>query len=182
MKKIILLLLISYSGFSQLKHPETDFYLQNSKVYWEHIYEVPVKNIEESIKYFQKEVLTNFKQDNFQIIDNTISFEINDDKVNLKKYGGSTMGSVLFASSYLKYLVVIDFKENKYRVTVKDLFLDNKLYGIGHSSGDFTEYITKKKSTLFTENSLATKGIIYFDKHFLEKFDITKQPVKKNDW
>lgn len=182
MKNIILLLLISFSGFSQIKQPETDFYLENGKVYWQHVYEVPGKNIEELIKYFQKEVIINIKQDNFQNIDNTISFTIQDDQCNYKKYGGTTMGSILFVSNSMKYLVVIDFKEGKYRVTAKDIYLDNKLYGLGHDSGDLAEYVTKNNQTLFTTNNLASKGLIYFDKHFLEKFEKNTSESIKKEW
>jgi hypothetical protein len=181
MKKLILVLLISFSGFAQTKHTETNFYLENGKVYWEHVYEVPNKNIDDLIKYFQKEVLTNFKQDNFQLIDNTISFEINDDTVNYKKYGGTNMGTVLFAQYFMKYLVVIDFKDQKYKVIVKEVFLDNKIYGLGHSSGNFSEYITRKSGTAFPTGKLATTGLIYMDKNFLEKFTVSEQ-IKDKNW
>jgi len=182
MKKIILLLLIEFSSFAQIKQLDTDFFLENGKVYWQHVYDVPGKNSDELIKYFQKEVMINIKQDNFQNIDNTISFTVNDDKINFKKYGGTTMGSILFIQDYYKYLVVIDFKEEKYRVTVKEIFIDNKLYGIGQSSGYLEEYITKKKQTLFTTNSLATTGLIYNHKHFLEKFERNLTESVKKEW
>lgn len=183
MKKIILLLFISYSSFSQTKHSETDFYLENGKVYWQHVYEVPEKNIDDLIKYFQKEVIINIKQDNFQIIDNTISFTIQDDKVNFRKYGGTAMGTVIFIQAFFKYLVVIDFKDEKYRVTIKEIFLDDKLYGMAHfTSGYLEEYITKKKQTLFTTNSLATTGLIYNHKYFLEKFEKNSNESIKKDW
>jgi len=158
------------------------YYLENSKIYWQHAYDVPGKNIDELIKYFEKEVMINFKQDNFQNIDNTISFTINDDRINFKKYGGTTMGSILFIQDYYKYLVVIDFKEEKYRVTIKEIFIDNKIYGVEQSSGYLEEYITKKKQTLFTTNGLATTGIIYNHKHFLEKFERNMNESIKKDW
>lgn len=181
MKKIILLLLLfSINCFSQTKQPETNFYLENGKVYWQNIYEVPGKNIDDLIQYFRKEVLTDIKQDNFQIIDNTISFVIDNDKVNFKKYGGTTMGTAIFIQHYYKYLVVIDFKEEKYRVTVKDIFLDNKNIMV-RDSGNFEEYITKKKNTEFTTNSITIKGLQYFHKDFLNKFNINTES-KKNDW
>jgi hypothetical protein len=172
--------MISFSCFSQTKHSETDFYLDNGKVYWEHIYEVEDKNTEDLIQYFEKEVLTNFKQNNFQIIDNTISFEINDDTVNYKKYGGTTMGTVLFATMYMNYLVVIDFKDQKYRVKIKEIVLDNKSFGLGHSSGNFEEYMTRKSGSTFASGKLATNGLIYMHKHFLEKFYILTQKEVDN--
>jgi hypothetical protein len=181
--KYILLLLTTFSCLAQIKHPTTEFYLENNKVYWQHIYEVPNKNTEELIKYFQKEVMNNIKLDNFQLLDNTISFEINDDKINFKKYGGTTMGTVMFIMDYYKYLVVIDFKDEKYRVTIKDIFIDNKYFGTSiHSFGYLEEYITKKKNTLFTTNNVTTVGLGYNDKYFLEKFEINLNESTKKDW
>lgn len=181
MKKIILLLLIGFSGYCQTKQNDTDFYLENGKVYWQHIYEVPGKNTEDLIKYFEKEVMINIKLDNFQIIENTASFTINDDKINYKKYGGTTMGTAMFVLDYYKYLVVIDFKDQKYRVTIKDIFIESKLY-TAQSSGYIEEYITKKKNTLFTTNNLAVTGITYIHKHFLEKFERNSTDSTKKDW
>jgi len=182
MKKIIILLLITFSTLAQIKHPDTDFYLQNGKVYWQHVYEVPGKNTDELIKYFEKEVMINFKQDNFQIIDNTISFTINDDKINFRKYGGTAMGTVLFTLAFYNYLVVIDFKEGKYRVSVKEIFIDNKIFGPGQSSGYLEEFITKKKGSMFTTNGLATTGLIYNHKYFLEKFERNTTESIKKEW
>lgn len=182
MKKIILLLLIGFSSFGQIKHPETDFYLENGKVYWQHVYDVPGKKIDELIKYFEKEVMINFKQDNFQNIENTISFTINDDRVNFRKYGGTAMGTILFIQDYYKYLVVIDFKEEKFRVTVKEIFIDNKIYNVAHSAGYLEEYVTKKKQTLFTTNNLANTGLMYNHKHFLEKFERNLNESIKKEW
>jgi hypothetical protein len=178
MKKLILLFLVCCNGFSQTKQAETDFYLNNNKMYWQHVYETQNKSPDDLIKYFQKEVINNFKQDNFQIIDNTISFEINDDKVNFKKYGGTAMGTAFLAQMYMKYLVVIDFKENKYRVTVKEIFLDNKI----NMSGDISEFCTKKSTTAFMTGSTIVTGLTYDHKHFLEKFDIVAQPKSDNNW
>jgi len=182
MKKIILLFLVSVSVFSQIKHPETDFYLENAKVYWQHVYAVPGSNTDQLIKYFEKEVLVNFQKNDFQIIDNNIIFNVVDDKVDFRKYGGTTMGSILYIQDYFKYVVVIDFKDEKYRVTIKDIFIDNKINGIAQSSGYLQEYITKKKQTLFTTNNLANTGMIYNHKYFLEKFERNLTTAVKDNW
>lgn len=180
MKTTILIWFIGFSAICQIKQTETDFYLENQKIYWEHVYDTPGKNKDELVKYFEKEVLTNTNLGNFQFIDNTISFKITDDKADYKKYGGTTMGTVMFAQYNLSYLVLINFKNNKYRVIVKDVFLDNKINPY-RSSGELVEYISKKRNTEFTTNSLAIKGIIYFHKHFLEKFQISSNNYK-SDW
>lgn len=182
MKTTILLLLIALSVFSQSKHPENDFYLDNGKMFWEHVYQAPGKSTDDLIKHFQKEVLTNYKQDNLQLIDSTISFEIKNDAVNYKKYGGTTMGTVLFAMMQMNYLVVIDFKDEKYKVIVKEVFLDNMTFGMGHSSGKLEEYATKKSVSAFPTNKLVTTGLSYQHRHFIEKFDIAPQPATNKEW
>ena len=70
MKKLILLL-FSISCFSQIKQPETEFYLNDAKVYWQHIYELKGKKADEIALLFEKEVLSNIKQNNYKFIDNT---------------------------------------------------------------------------------------------------------------
>jgi len=176
----LLLFVVSVTCFSQEKHSDTDFYLLDKEVYWMHVYENDSLKKDELIKYFQKEVLTNIKQDNFQIIDNTISFKINDDKVDFKKYGGTSMGTAFIAQLYLTYLVVIDFKDYRYKVTIKDIFLDNKAIGSGSLTGEFHEFVLKNKNTEFLKSNTITKGLIYDHKHFLEKFTINKS--KDSNW
>lgn len=184
MKKIILLLLISFNGFSQIKHPESDFNLFEQKVYWEHIYNVPGKNIEELIKYFQKDVLQSLSNNNLQIIDNSLSFSVNNDVVDYKKYGGTTMGTAIFVSYPMNYIVVVDFKDEKYKVVVKEITITGNiitLAGTMISTDDITEYFTKKKKTVFAASSNMNSNISYYDKHFLDKFTIKNNPVSK-DW
>jgi len=182
MKKIILLLLISFNGFSQIKHPESDFNLFEQRVYWEHIYNVPGKNSEELIKYFQKEVAQSLSKNNLQIIDNTLSFTVNNDHVDYKKYGGSDMGSAIFLRYPIDYVVTVDFKDEKYRIIVKEInVVDNQSYGGINFSGELTEYLTKKKKTIFATSSLINTSTLYYHKHFLEKFEIKNSPINK-DW
>lgn len=182
MKTTLLLLLIALPVLSQTKHTENDFVLENGKMYWEHVYHAPGQKSDDLIKHFQKEVLTNYKQDNLQILDNIISFEIRNDIVNFRKYGGTMMGTAIFAQMEINYLVVIDFKDEKYKVIIKDIFLDNKAFGLVHSSGKLEEYTAKKSVSVFQTNNIVTTGLNYQHQHFIEKFDIASAPTIKKDW
>jgi len=182
MKKIILLLLISFNGFSQIKHPETDFNLFEQKMYWEHIYNVPGKKVDELMIYFQKEVAQSLSKNNLQIIDNTLSFAVNNDHVDYKKYGGSSMGTAIFVNYPIDYVVAVDFKDEKYKIIVKEIIVvDNQNNGGISFSGELTEYFTKKKKSIFATSSYMNTNISYYDKYFLDKFTIKNTPTNK-DW
>jgi uncharacterized protein (UPF0333 family) len=181
-KITILILFISCAIVAQNKHPETDFYLYEKKMFWEHVFDAPGQSQTDLMQYFEKYVLTNFKQNNFQIFENTISFEMVGDVVNYKKYGGSTMGTVIFATMQMNYLVVIDFKDDRYKVRIKDINLDDQNIGLAHSSGKLEEYTTKKSITEFQSNKLVTTGLQYQHLNFMEKFQINPQISANKDW
>lgn len=180
MKKILLLVLICNSVFAQNKHSETNFFSDNNQVYWMRIYENSNLQREDLMLHFQKEVVTNMKLDNFQVFDNTISFTVLDDKVDFRKYGGTAMGTAFIAQMYMTYLVVIDFKDYRYKVTAKEIFLDNKATGAGSMKGDLSEFILRKRTNEFVNSKIITKGLKFDDLHFTEKFSI--KATKQNDW
>lgn len=182
MKQIIFFLLISFSAFSQIKHTTTDFYLSEKKVYWQHIYEVKDKDSIELRNYFEKEILLSLKLSDLQSIENTISFKISDDSVDFRKYGGKAMTTAFLSQLPLNYLVIIDFKNQKYRVTIKEIFLNDNRTGNNYLSGNLTEFCTKKKATIFNESNTITKGLEYNNNHFLEKFTIKEDPSLNQKW
>jgi hypothetical protein len=178
MKKIILFLLISFNGFSQIKYPDTDFNLFEQKVYWEHIYNIPGKNVDELINYFQKEVTQSLSKKNLQIIDNTLSFTVNNDFVDFKKYGGSIFGTPTFLRFPMSYIVVVDFKNEKYKIMIKEINISDPSRS---SSNDITEYFTQKNKSEFKTTSVIKNSITYYHKYFSDKFIITNTPTNK-DW
>lgn len=177
MKKIILFLLISFNGFSQIKYPDTDFNLFEQKVYWEHIYNIPGKNIDELMNYFQKEVTQSLSKNNLQIIDNTLSFTVKNDFVDFKKYGGSLFGTPTFLRFPMSYIVIVDFKNEKYKIMIKEINITDMSY----HSDDVTLYFTQKKKSEFKTSSIMKTSITYYHKYFLDKFIITNTPTNK-DW
>ena len=175
MKKIILFLLISLNGFSQIKYPDTDFNLFEQKVYWEHIYNIPGKNVDELINYFQKDVAQSLSKNNLQIIDNTLSFNVNNDYIDFKKYGGSIFGTPPFVRSPMNYIVIVDFKNEKYKIMIKEINITDFSY----RRNDVTEYFTQKNKSEFRTTSIIKTSITYYQKHFSDKFIITNTPTNK---
>lgn len=182
MKKILLIFLIGFSGIAQIKHPETDFKLFEQKVYWEHIYNAPGKNINELITYFEKEVAQSLTKSNLQIIDSSLSFTINNDFIDFKKYGGTTMGTAIFLRLPMTYIVIVDFKDEKYKVLIKEITLTDDISLPQYPRDvDITGYFTKKKKSEFGTSSLTNTSIGYYHKYFTDKFAIKNNPTNK-DW
>ena len=174
MKKLLLLLLITINCFSQEKHPDTDFFINNRKIYWEHVFNFPNKDSISLIKAFKKEILLSIKIENLIESENVISFQISDDMPNFRKYGGTLMGTPFIAQMYMKYLVSVEFKNEKYRVTIKEILLTNK-----SNITEFLEYFVSSSSYKNFKNSgILSRGLSYDEKHFIEKFSINNE-VKK---
>ncbi len=180
--KVFLLFIFSISCFSQIKQPDTDFYIHENSVYWQHTYDAPNQSIEDLSIQFLKLIDGNIKFNNLKKTTTEITFEVVDDVPNYKKYGGSLMTVNYIASLYMNYNVNAEFKEGKYRVTIKNIVLDNKQAGFLKTDGKIEDFCTRNKSTEFKTGSNITQGLIYDHKHFTEKFDIKTLSNQNSNW
>jgi hypothetical protein len=168
---IIIIGLISYFNTSSQIKDTLNFKITESGFIWNKIYEQ--KN-DKLLTYFKKTVISNLKTDNLQEVENRLSFEIKEDNVDSKKYGG-TWGNTLIPLKFpLHYLVVIDFKENKYRVTVKSIKAN---YGIQVGFVDFSDVVSRKGE--IKNKKIIIRGLGFLNQHLTEKFTISE---KKDDW
>ncbi|MEN8187870.1 MAG: hypothetical protein ABFR05_12140 [Bacteroidota bacterium] len=84
--------------------------------------------------------------------------EINELSLDFKGYGASEMSTPIYiARSYVKSYFIIEFKENRYRVTIKSIKLVQK-YDDGLSKegeiSDMELYALKKRNTEFKSSFL----------------------------
>lgn len=174
-KKIILLTitLLSTYCFSQ-KYVDTlyNFKVDNGNIIWQKVFETKEFNPK---KQFIKQTITNLKFNNLQEIDNSISFSVTEDYIDFKKYGGSAFTTTFHVQEPKEYLAVIDFKKNKYRVTIKQITVDY-INSFKHKS-PLSDVIIKKKK--IRNNKRNKKDLNYYQKHFIEQFTIK---AKKDDW
>ena len=176
----IIVLLFSPLLFSQNSELKLfDFILENQELIWQHVYESDLKKEELSNLYINN-VLSSMSKNNLNQFKDRITFEIEGDKVNIKKYGGSWGSTAIFAQYPQNYLAVIDLKDNKYRVTVKNIKTDYRRAKQGFS--DLAITVTKKRKTQFKDAKSVTMGLSYIDKHFLNKFDMKKIKKEADVW
>ncbi|QOD60617.1 hypothetical protein H9I45_14955 [Polaribacter haliotis] len=175
MKRIasILLILTTLSGFSQ-KYVDTlyNFKVDKGNIVWQKVFEN--KDTLDLKTNFKEKSLINFNTNNLKETENTISFSIENDKINHQKYGGSAMFSAFYIQQVNHYNVSIDFKEKKYRVTIKN-FVSGTLNN--NKSLRLEQYVVKNNKIKRTKINI--KNLNYYQKYFTDKFTIYSN---KEDW
>lgn len=174
-KTALLILFISFSSslFSQ-KYVDSlyNFKVVDSEIIWQKVFKSKIKDLKTS---FKKSVITNIKLENLQEIEDIISFNVLNDMIDFKKYGGKTMTTTFHVQEPKEYLVVINFKPNKYRVTIKQITVNFVKTKLGPSS--FEELFIRKNQ--IKNNKRNKKDLLYYEKHFTEKFKLKET---KDDW
>lgn len=177
MKKIILLLFIlPFTIYSQLD-TLYNFKIHNNELIWQHTFESE-KTAEDLKTMYSTNTISTFNTSNLNELNNRITFHIEQDKVNFKKFGGTWGNTATFVQYPISYLVIIDFKDFKYRITIKSIIID---YGrLGTISLEDTT--TKKRTTVFKSSQAVLNGLLDYDKYFLDKYHLKNILLENDDW
>lgn len=160
------------------KTQHDNFYLKERKIIWQKIYDTN-KSLEEIENYFIKQPLTK----------------------NLKLVGSSLIGtsSLTKASSNKGYswsytdftmFITIDYKEGRYRVTLKDFKYKPIETSIGSGMFEISEqvsttlsqsYLRNKKDEI-RKNKPARNYLSILNKDFDQAFEIKEAKTEKDDW
>jgi len=178
MKKVLfLIVLVSSIGYSQTQI--SGFKLVDKKVKWQHVFEVTNYPADSLQQIFITNVLSKINTNNLNELPHRVTFTINNDEVDFRKYGGKWGNTWLFVEYALNYFVIIDFKDNKYRVTcsdVKTVFIPPLgVFKLNNTA-------TKKRQTIFTTNKTVLRGLSYLEKHLKGKFNLKTALKENNNW
>ena len=174
---VLFYLSLAISGFSQSE--TNNFVIENGKLIWQHIYETELTN-EQLIQNIKSS--GNFK--NLEISENEITGEIENLTIDYKGFGLSEMSTPVFITiKSINSFVLFELKEDRYRVTIKNIKLIQKYDDAFSKQGDISDledYALKKKNTEFKSIflNLASK-IIDFTFKSITEFDVIE---KEDDW
>lgn len=175
MKAITILLFFQVCCNAQIKHSNSDFFLQDKKVYWQHIYEA-TGNSKEDLKIFANKIFSESRLHSaLSTEENTISFTTEAEIVNYKKYGGREMTTPMILRGEMTYRVAIEVQDDRYRVTIKEIYFRNPLQQFLNTSLD--ECISKKGE--FRTSNGVSETLKYCQFHFLEKFQFKSKEESK---
>lgn len=148
--KIISLLFIL---FPILIFGQSNFLIEENQLIWQKVYEV-----KSSPEEFKSQLLKNLEFGDIDVTTDQIIATINNLKIDYKGYGASEM----FTSMYIprnnyNALALIEFKENRYRITIKDIM----------AIADYSDGLTQQgEKTQLERFAMNRKGL---RKRFIEK-------------
>ncbi len=133
---------------------ETDnFTIENGKVIWQKVYETDLTN-----ENLIGRIKTSGQFENISENEESLTAKINQLSMDFKGYGVSEMSTPMYVSrSYVKTFVLIQFKEKRYRVTLKNIKFVQKYEDALTKEGQTTDielYALKKRNTEFKSNFL----------------------------
>lgn len=152
--------------FSQQTQVLNNFTLNNKEIIWQKVFEKDSLNI----TLITNNVLSKFPVQFLNTTNSNITFQIKDDLVDFKKYGGSWGTTLIFIQLPLSYFVSIDVKTDRYRVTIHNITakVPNDLI-----STYLVDIATKNKASEFSTNKVVLKGLSYLDQYLVDKFTIS---------
>ena len=170
---IFTLLLISEFSISQVAE---NLRLDNKQIVFEKIY--PVDSLEKN--QVEKLLLSNIPKvpdlTGFSKTDEIIIAKIANATIDYRKYGGKWGNT----STILNYPFFCDvsilWKDEKYRVTISNMYFSGNPIGTIKAS----EIFTSNKGLEFNDSKITTKALFYIDSYLSDLFSINSRI--KNNW
>jgi len=161
----LLIILICFKSYSQ-DLAFNNFKLENGTLIWQKVYKTKLSN-DELIKSFKISGIIK----NFDAFDNFIIGNIKLMSIDYKSFGKSYLSTVTYISdNYFNSFILIEFKEGRYKVTLKDMKLITKYSNKQNNEFDISDFkmiFKKSPSEIFN---------FTFDKVF------TIKKKKKSNW
>lgn len=191
MKKIIVLLTLTIVSLSSYSQEGTNFVenfvIENNGVVYKKVFDLPNQSETELKKNILSFISKVPNVSNVRVIGDEIFGDISNLKVNYKKYGGSYMSTLIVLNHSMFGKLIVQTKDNKYRVLIKDIYFidDVSLLSLNSKKevdnrSDFTNFITKNDRTEFRTSNTIIKGIGYMNSYFTELFTFSNLP--KENW
>ena len=177
--RIILLFLtiVCFKSFSQGSEYE-NFKIEDRKLIWQKVYET---------EFSKDEIIKSIKESGIikeiEYLENSLTGTIENLDLDFKGFGNTEMNTAMYISrSYFKSFVLIEFKENRYRMTLKEMKLVQKYSDGLNEEGEISElgdYSIKNNNLDFKKSfKKSPSGILNFT--FDKVFEIKKK--KKSNW
>jgi hypothetical protein len=157
----------------------TSIIIKNNEVIYSKVFEVELKKNE--LINLLKLSLPNIAKFEFKIdadSDDKINGNLSGTVINYRKYGGTLMGTSMVLNYPLVANVIIQVKDNKYRVLVTNMYF--KDVEILNQKSDYIldDGVTRKKRTEFKDSSQVESILKYIDKHLTDIFNVKRDRIK----
>ncbi len=174
---LLILIIICFKSYSQELEFE-NFKLENGNLIWQKVYETELSN-DDLLKSFKTSGIIK----NLDDLENSITGTIENLDLDYKGFGNTEMNTAMYISrSYFKSFVLIELKDGKYRITLKEMKLVQKYSDGLNEEGEISklkDYAIKNNNSDFRKTFVKSpSGILNYT--FDKIFEIKKK--KKSDW
>jgi hypothetical protein len=175
MKNAVLLIILfsTLSSYSQFQKTDSigNFYVIKNKLVWQKYYHL------DDIDELDQQLKSNDLTRNLDILNFGTSAI-----TNLLDIPGNNLP--LYTKNGFKAFVVIDIKNDNYRVSVKDItfpdFVEERYYnGMRNSTGGTLDYYILRQGETIKRNNATLNVLNSFDTSFSEVFDYMGAPLKE---
>jgi hypothetical protein len=169
-------LLLLFALLPFLNHAQSNFFIEQNELIWQKVYD-----IKSSPEEFKNHLLKNLEFSDIEVSNDQIIATINNLKIDYKGYGKSAFStSAYIPQSDFHALTIIEFKDDRYRVTVKDISTSWSTESLLYNDG-----ITERIEILALNRNGFKKRFISKDAPIIN-FTLNKlfkpQKPKKDDW
>jgi hypothetical protein len=174
------LLIIFISVFiTNIQSDNENFQVENGSLVWQKVYQTDLSQ-EELIK----QIKTSGKFDEIKSFEDNLSASISRNKLDFKELGESNSSVPIYiASSDISGFILFEFKEKKYRVTVKNIKLVQQYKDALSEEGELTnieDFALKNKNSEF-RSSFLKKPAQILDYTFTKLTKIEKKSTN-DEW
>lgn len=184
LKSLILSILLTCNFINQTPEIKHNFSLTNtSTLSYNYIF---INKTDVNIEVITKHLKTLSNITKVELINNTITGNITNMRVNYENYGGKYMNTLILLNQNLNANFTIEVKENRYKLTITNiLFTDNESL-FAHQSTNTSvnqskleDYTINRRKNKFKTNKTVDKGLDYCNQYFIDFF---RYSPKKSDW
>ena len=175
MKLILLLIYLPMVAIGFNQSDTDNFAIENGKLVWQKVYETELTK-----EQLTQKIKSSGDFKNLEINESGIIGEIVNLTLDFKGFGSSEMSTPIYiARNSVNSFVQFEFKENRYRVSIKNIKLTQNYDDAISRQGEMTDleaYALKKRNTEYKSNFLKKPSkIINFTFENITEFKVKKK-------
>lgn len=178
MKLTLLIFFTLFTSYFNQTENE-NFLIESNQVVWQKTYDTELSNEDVIDK-----IKSAGKFENINIVQDKVTADIRDLSIDYIGFGESEMSTPMYLSrSFVKAFIVFEFKDKKYRTTIKNIKFIQKYDDALSKANEVTEietYALSKKNTEF-KNSFSKKPTKILNYTF-SKITEFKKDIQDNKW
>ena len=170
MKLLFTILLIPMLAIEAQEPIISNFQLTDRQVSWQKEFVFEEGTQDRIINEFTKQIIIKKGGGDLILLQNILSFKVDNDIVDFRKYGETLTSTMTFLQFPINYQVVVEFQKNSYKIKVMNIRATTNESNTGFSTFDIL--ITRKQRSIFAKSKLIQRNLNLLNSYFIDKFSL----------